>query len=118
MRQDPNYLRSNRRQKVCIDGDSSDWANVTSVVSQGSVLGPVLFLIYINDIDADLISTIGKFADDTKMCKSVSSTEGVQKLRDDLTKLGNWANDWQMSFNTEKCSVIHLGYKFIQQSET
>src|SRR5207245_5221839 len=58
----------------------------------------------------DLISTIGKFADDTKMCKSVSYTEGVQKLRDDLTKLGNWVNDWQMSFNTEKCSVIHLGY--------
>src|SRR3989454_7406560 len=68
-----------------------------------------IMLVYINDIDADLISTIGKFADDTKMCKSVSSTDGVQKLREDLTKLGNWANDWQMSFNTDKCSVIHLG---------
>ena len=99
----------NRRQKVCIDGESSDWAKVTSGVPQGSVLGPVLFLIYINDIDSNLISTIGKFADDTKMCKSVSSAEGVQKLRDDLVKLGNWADDWQMSFNTDKCSVIHLG---------
>lgn len=100
---------SNRRQKVCIEGESSDWANVTSGVPQGSVLGPILFLIYINDIDTDLKSTIGKFADDTKMCKSVSSSEGVQKLREDLIKLGNWANDWQMSFNTDKCSVIHLG---------
>jgi len=99
----------NRRQKVCIDGESSDWAKVTSGVPQGSVLGPVLFLVYINDIDSNLISTIGKFADDTKMCKSVSSVEGVQKLRDDLVKLGNWADDWQMSFNTDKCSVIHLG---------
>ena len=100
---------SNRRQKVCIDGASSGWVKVTSGVPQGSVLGPVLFLIYINDIDANLISTIGKFADDTKMCKSVSSAEGVQKLREDLVKLGNWAKDWQMSFNTDKCSVIHLG---------
>ena len=102
---------SNRRQKVCIEGESSDWARVTSGVPQGSVLGPVLFLIYINDIDENLISTIGKFADDTKICKNVSSTEGVQKLREDLEKLGNWANDWQMSFNTDKCSIIHLGNK-------
>ena len=98
-----------RRQKVCIDGESSDWAAVTSGVPQGSVLGPILFLIYINDIDVDLISTVRKFADDTKMCKSVSSSQGVQKLRDDLMKLGKWANDWQMSFNTDTCSVIHLG---------
>ena len=100
---------SNRRQKVCIDGEFSDWANVTSGVPQGSVLGPVLFLIYINDIDENLMSKIGKFADDTKMGKSVSSVEGVQTLQEDLVKLGNWASDWQMSFNTDKCSVIHLG---------
>ena len=100
---------SNRRQKVCIDGEFSDWANVTSGVPQGSVLGPVLFLIYINDIDENLMSKIGKFADDTKIGKSVSSIEGVQTLREDLVKLGNWASDWQMSFNTDKCSVIHLG---------
>ncbi len=98
-------------QKVCIEGEASDWARVTSGVPQGSVLGPVLFLIYINDIDANLISTIGKFADDTKIYKNVSSAEAVQKLREDLEKLGNWANDWQMSFNTDKCSVIHLGNK-------
>ena len=91
---------SNRRQKVCTDGEFSDWANVTSGVPQGSVLGPVLFLIYINDIDENLISKIGKFADDTKMSKSVSSVEGVQTLQEDLVKLGNWASDWQMSFNT------------------
>ena len=94
---------------MCIDGEFSDWANVTSGVPQGSVLGPVLFLIYINDIDENLMSKIGKFADDTKMGKSVSSAEGVQTLREDLVKLGNWASDWQMSFNTDKCSVIHLG---------
>src|ERR1043165_8322037 len=96
---------------LSIDGEFSDWANVTSGVPQGSVLGPVLFLIDINDIDDNLISKIGKFADDTKMSKSVSSVEGVQALQEDLVKLGNWASDWQMSFNTDKCSVIQLGSK-------
>src|ERR1043165_4559980 len=91
---------SNRRQKVCIDDEFSDWANVTSGVPQGSVLGPVLFLIYINDIDENLMSKIGKLADDTRIGKSVSSIEGVQTLREDLVTLGNWASDWQMSFNT------------------
>lgn len=100
---------SNRRQKVCIDGEASDWENVTSGVPQGSVLGPVLFVIYINDIDENLMSKIGKFADDTKMGKSVSSMQGIEQLREDLVKLGNWAADWQMSFNTDKCVVIHLG---------
>jgi hypothetical protein len=100
---------SNRRQKVCIDGEFSNWASVTSGVPQGSVLGPVLFLIYINDIDDQLLSKVEKFADDTKMGKGVSTVEGVQQLEEDLLKLGNWANDWQMSFNTDKCSVIHLG---------
>src|ERR1043165_1200231 len=96
---------------LSIDGEFSDWANVTSGVPQGSVLGPVLFLIDINDIDDNLISKIGKFADNTKMSKSVSSVEGVQALQEDLVKLGNWVSDWQMSFNTEICSVIHLGRK-------
>jgi ribonucleases P/MRP protein subunit RPP40 len=100
---------NNRRQKVCVDGEFSDWSRVSSGVPQGSVLGPVLFIIYINDIDSGLVSTIGKFADDTKMCKSVSSIEGVRCLREDLVKLSEWANDWQMSFNTDKCSVIHIG---------
>lgn len=109
-----NWIREwlrNRRQKVCIDGEFSDWADVTSGVPQGSVLGPVLFLIYINDIDENLISKIGKFADDTKLGKSVSSAEGVQELREDLVKLEKWAYEWQMSFNTEKCAVIHVGSK-------
>ena len=57
----------------------------------------------------NLISNIGKFADDNEMSKSVSSVEGVQTLQDDLVKLGNLTSDWQMSFNIDKCSVIHLG---------
>src|SRR3989441_8242154 len=84
----------------------ANWADVTSGVPQGSVLGPVLFLIYINDIDVDLISKIGKFADDTKLCKSVSSSDGVQKLREDLMKLGKWANDWRSEEHTSELQSL------------
>ena len=73
------------------------------------MLGPVLFVIYINDLDVDLVSKIGKFADDTKMYKSVRDINDVEILRSDLNKLDTWAKNWQMEFNKDKCVVIHLG---------
>ena len=103
-----NWL-NNRRQRVCVDGDFSGWVGVTSGVPQGSVLGPVLFLIYINDIDIGLLSKIGKFADDSKLLNNVDSCIGVEEIRSDLRKLEKWADEWQMQFNVDKCSVIHLG---------
>ena len=65
-----NWL-SKRRQRVCIDGEYSEWAEVTSGGPHGSVLRPVLFIIYINDLDKNIISKIDKFADDSKLGKSV-----------------------------------------------
>lgn len=100
---------SGRRQRVSIEGDFSDWVRVTSGVPQGSVLGPLLFLVYINDLDENLISKIGKFADDSKLKKTVDSDVEAQKLRQDLGNLETWASKWQMEFNVNKCSVIHLG---------
>ena len=100
---------SNRRQRVCVDGELSDWANVSSGVPQGSVLGPVLFLIYINDLDNGILSKLGKFADDSKLCRDISSTADVNILENDLAHLEKWSVRWQMKFNTEKCSVMHLG---------
>jgi hypothetical protein len=78
-------------------------------VPQGSVLGPVLFIIYINDLENDLVSRIGKFADDTKMSKSVGCVQDADILRDDLRKLDEWAKNWQMQFNKDKCVVMHVG---------
>ena len=102
------WLRD-RRQRVGVDREYSDWIPVTSGVPQGSVLGPILFLIYINDLDSNLLSKIGKFADDTKMCKGITGIEDVKTLQEDLDKLSLWSSDWQMEFNTDKCSVVHVG---------
>ena len=99
-----------RRQKVSINNNDSDWRAVTSGVPQGSVLGPVLFLIYINDLDNGLVSKLSKFADDTKMCKYVDKPEDIDVLQRDLDSLHQWSLDWQMQFNVDKCSVIHVGH--------
>jgi Reverse transcriptase (RNA-dependent DNA polymerase) len=98
-----------RRQKVSISKESSGWLDVTSGVPQGSVLGPVLFIIYINDLETDLISKIGKFADDTKMSKCVNNLLDAEILSNDLRKLDEWAKNWQMQFNKDKCVVMHIG---------
>jgi hypothetical protein len=98
-----------RRQKVCIDGIKSKWNMVTSGVPQGSVLGPILFLIYINDLDNNLVSKIKKFADDTKLCRKIGSNDDVESLKQDLNILTKWSEDLQMQFNTEKCKVMQLG---------
>lgn len=103
-----NWL-GGRRQQVCINKECSNWRDVTSGVPQGSVLGPVLFIIYINDLENDLVSRVGKFADDTKMSKSVRCVQDAEILRDDLKKLDEWAQNWQMQFNKDKCVVMHVG---------
>jgi ribonuclease P/MRP protein subunit RPP40 len=80
--------------RVCINKELSSWKDVTSGVPQGSVLGPVLFILYVNDLGRGLVSKIGKFADDTKMCKSVNCVEDADILRNDLRKLNDWAYTW------------------------
>ena len=98
-----------RRQKVSVDRQCSDWLPVSSGVLQGSVLGPILFLVFINDIDTDVISKLSKFADDAKLAKVVNSAQDAEILQRDLSKLEEWAKEWLMSFNTAKCKVLHLG---------
>ena len=100
-----------RVQRVCINGVYSGWHLVTSGVPQGSVLGPVLFLIYINDIDHGLSNWILKFADDTKIFGVVTNIEESRVMQDDLNKLLKWSEEWQMLFNNDKCKVMHFGKK-------
>jgi len=82
---------------------------VTSGVPQGSLLGPLLFDIYINDLDENVGGMVSKFSDDTKIGGIVDSEEGYLGLQQDLDQLGQWANEWQMEFNLDKCEVMHFG---------
>ena len=82
---------------------------MTSSVPQGSVLGPLLFVIYINDLDENIGGMVSKFADDTKICGIVDSEESYLRLQRDLDQLGQWADEWQMEFNLNKCEVMHFG---------
>ena len=102
------WLRD-RRQRVVLRGRESKWEKVVSGVPQGSVLGPVLFTIFINDLDQGLINRILKFADDTKVIGKVTCEEDVKQLREDLQKLVDWSVKWQLDFNVEKCKVMHVG---------
>ena len=97
-----NYL-SNRNQRVMINGNNSDWGKINSGVPQGSVLGPLLFLIYINDLEKGIKSSIKFFADDTSLFSIVKdpNTSAVE-LNQDLKLISRWAFQWKMSFNPER----------------
>ena len=95
---------------MVLRGATSEWLPVTSGVPQGSVLGPLLFLIYINDIDDNLDSSLVKFADDTKIYRRINSNQDAQKLQDDINTMQSWSERWQMKFNPEKCKCVHFGH--------
>ena len=101
---------SDRSQRVVINGHASGWATVTSGVPQGSVLGPTLFVIYINDIDDGITSSLLKFADDTKLLRKVGTQDDCEALQKDLHTMHKWSEDWQMLFNIDKCKCLHIGY--------
>ena len=94
---------SGRFQKVVLDGQASDPVPVLSVVPQGSVLGPVLFLIFINDLPENIRSSVRLFADDCVLYRNIESSMDCQILQDDLNSLAQWEIDWQMKFNVAKC---------------
>ena len=95
---------------MCLTGSSSGWASVSSGVPQGIVLGRLLFLIHINDIDNGIAWKILKFANDTKLYRQVGTAEDITNLRNDLEKLVGWSKEWLMLLNVEKCTVMHIGF--------
>ena len=98
---------TDRIQRVVVDGEVSNWKSVLSGVPQGSVLGPILFLIYINDLDDSITSNVLKFADDTKLFRKVNTDGDKQYLQNDLVRLVKWSEKWQMLFNFGKCKCLH-----------
>jgi ribonucleases P/MRP protein subunit RPP40 len=84
--------------------------------SQGSVLGTILFLIYINDIDDGISSRILKFTDDTKLYRKLETDGDIVQIQQDLANLFIWSRDWLILFNVEKCKVMHIGYNNVGAS--
>ena len=81
-----------------------------SEIPQGSLLGPLLFLIYINDLDDNITCNVLKFVDDTKVFRKVKTDGDKQHLQNDLDKLVKWSEKWQMIFNFGKCKCLHTGH--------
>jgi len=80
-----------RKQRVVIGGEESGWMEVISGVPQGSILGPILFTVFVNDLDRDVVNMVWKFADDVNMIVNVGTVEGVGEFREDLTRMEKWA---------------------------
>ena len=98
-----------RQQRVVVQGSRSTWAPVTSGIPQGSVLGLVLFTMYVNDLPWEVSSNVKLFADDTKVyCRVPRGREGLQA---DIDALLRWSERWLLPFNASKCKVMHLGHQ-------
>ena len=108
-----NWITSflnNRSQFVKINNSVSESLKVTSGVPQGSVLGPTLFIYFINDLPKVVHNAkIKIFADDTKVYNSVNNPENVNHLQKAIDELHLWTQEWLLKFNKEKCKILHLG---------
>lgn len=102
---------TDRRQRVLLNGFKSKWEKVLSGVPQGSVLGPLLFIIFINDIDEGINNSVFTFADDLKLVSRVDNDQEITDLQKDIQTLHEWSIKWKMKFNIKKCSTIHFGPK-------
>ena len=99
-----------RKQCVIVNDNKSNWSEVSSGIPQGSVLGPTLFLIYINDIETEIQSIIRLFADDTKLFNIADTDTDKLRIQNDTDKLEEWSEKWLLKFNVDKCCTMHYGH--------
>jgi ribonuclease P/MRP protein subunit RPP40 len=83
--------------------------DVISGVPQGSVLGPLLFVIFINDLSDKIANKCKLFADDTKFLAKIENQDSIDVLQEDMNKLSEWSNNWSINFNEDKCKVMRIG---------
>ncbi|MCP3680120.1 MAG: reverse transcriptase family protein, partial [Gammaproteobacteria bacterium] len=98
-----------RQMSTVVRGVKSTWKEVTSGVPQGSVLGPIMFVVYVNDMVQGVESYISLFADDAKIMKKIEDTGSQEGLQKDLNKIYKWSREWEMEFNAKKCKVLEMG---------
>ena len=103
-----NYLED-REMRTVIRDTPSTWGEVTSGVPQGSVLAPIMFQVYMNDIQEGLSSYINLFADDAKIMREIKSLDDCLELQRDIDKIWEWSKKWKMEFNAKKCHVMEMG---------
>ena len=103
-----DFLR-NRKQRVLVNGISSEWRNITKGIPQGSVLGPILFLICINDMPKVIQYLVKLFADDAKLYQIIKCSQDRDELQGDIGNSKDWSIIWKMLFNIKKCKHLHLG---------
>ena len=100
---------TDRHQCVQINGSISLWARAKSGVSQGSVLGPLLFALYVNELPSLVSSPILMFADDIKLYRIIQSPDDCLQLQHDIDVLVQWSKRWLLSFNVSLCKILHIG---------
>ena len=106
-----------RKQWVTLNNIQSRWSDVSGV-PQGSVLGPVLFLLYVNNILLMVNSNLLLFTDDIKLYRSIKSEVDITQLQEDINSLFRWSNSWLLTFNIPKCKVLHIGSSTLPQTYT
>ena len=105
------YFLTSRKQRVLIEGQASDWLSVTSGVPQGSILGPLLFLAYVNDLPYSVTCNSDLFADDTVLHRHIENRSDYNLLQEDLTSASEWCKSCLVTLKTEKCEVLHMTRK-------
>jgi len=104
---------SKRSMRVLVQGSCSSWNTVTSGVPQGSVLGPLLFLLYVNDIPSLIHCKSKLFADDIKLWQPIKNYGDNSQLQNDLHSLEHWSEKWLLKFNIEKCHKMSIGHNLL-----
>jgi hypothetical protein len=123
---DENIMRwitsflTDRRQRVGVHGSFSQWKPVVSGIPQGSILGPFLFLVYINDIvnTCNTESNMYLYADDTKLSRYIGESQDSLILQKDLDNLNNWIKTWLLKLNIDKCKIMSIGRRVVENKYT
>ena len=107
-----DYL-TERQQRVVVKGEAFDWLTVTSGVPKGSLLGPLFFIVYINDLPGVISkdSSIALYADDSKMYRVISTQEDLSTFQSDIDNISDWCKMNKMRINTKKCKIMRITRK-------
>ena len=107
-----------RQMRTVVKDEQSEWREVKTGVPQGSVLAPIMFLIYINDMTEGVSSYISLFADDVKLLRKIGNHKGCEELQNDINKIYEWSNTWEMQYNAKKCHVLEMEKSALRPSWT